>query len=104
MKIKEQRMSSFVDRGNQLIADGKTADAMKLVESGLQHYTKRILKALTPYAAHDAGLIVLVLRHVADEVEKNNKGAKEFYEGMKGIVIAPDLKESAKVKRPNQWQ
>lgn len=35
MKLKENRMSSFVDRGNKLIAEGKTLEAMKLVEN---HY------------------------------------------------------------------
>ena len=35
MGIIKPRMSSFVDRGNKLIADGKTKEAMKLVERGL---------------------------------------------------------------------
>ena len=102
MKIGKPRMSSYVDRGNQLIAKGKTPEAMKLVETGLQYYTKRIIDAISPYAKADAGLIVLVLRHLAGEVEKNNPGAKELYEGMKGIVRKPELKETEKVKKPNR--
>ena len=102
MKIGKPRMSSYVDRGNQLIAKGKTPEAMKLVETGLQHYTKRIIDAISPYAKADAGLIVLVLRHLADEVEKNNPGAKELYEGMKNIVGKPELKETEKIKKPNR--
>jgi hypothetical protein len=57
MKIKENRMRSFVERGNELITNGKTPEAMKLVERGLGYYTDRIMKSLSPYAKADAGLI-----------------------------------------------
>ena len=87
MAFKKERMSSFIDRGNKLIAAGNTPKAMKLVENGLKHYTNKIINAISPYAKADAGLIVLVLRHLADEVEKGNPGAKELYEGMNGKKI-----------------
>lgn len=102
MAFRKPRMSSYVDRGNQLIADGKTSEAMKLVARGLQYYSENIINAISPYAKTDAGLIVLVLRHLADEVEKGNPGAKEFYEGMKKIVKAPSLTEIEKVKKANR--
>ncbi len=101
MKLFKTRMSSFVDRGNQLISKGKTPKAMKLVESGLEYYSKKIIEAISPYSAADAGLIVLVLRHLADEVEKNNPGAKELYHGLKDIIVKPDLKERTKIEKPN---
>lgn len=50
MSIFEKRMSSFVDRGNKLIAEGRTKEAMKLITQGLQHYSDLILHALTPYS------------------------------------------------------
>lgn len=102
MALGKQRMSSYVDRGNKLIADGKTPQAMKLVERGLQYYTENIINAISPYAKADAGLVVLVLRHLADEVEKGNPGAKELVEGMKDIVIMPPLTEIEKVKKANR--
>lgn len=102
MVFGKERMSSYVDRGNKLIADGKTPEAMKLVERGLQHYSEKIIDAISPYAKMDAGLIVLVLRHIADEVERGNPGAKELYEGMKKIVNAPALSEIEKVREANK--
>ena len=102
MAFQKERMSSYVDRGNKLIADGKTPEAMKLVEKGLQHYSEKIISAISPYAKADAGLIVLVLRHLADEVERSNPGAKELYEGMKKCVKAPSLTEIEKVKKANR--
>lgn len=57
MAFKKERMSSYVDRGNKLIADGKTTEAMKLVERGLQHYSEKIIDAISPYAKADAGQI-----------------------------------------------
>ena len=102
MAFKKERMSSYVDRGNKLIADGKTTEAMKLVERGLQHYSEKIIDAISPYAKADAGLIVLILRHLADEVERGNPGAKELYEGMKKCINAPSLTEIEKVKKANR--
>ena len=75
---------------------------MKLVENGLKHYTNKIINAISPYAKADAGLIVLVLRHLADEVEKGNPGAKELYEGMKKCISAPSLVENEKIQKANR--
>lgn len=83
MAFQKERMSSYVDRGNKLIADGKMPEAMKLVEKGLQYYSEKIINAISPYAKADAGLIVLVLRHLADEVERGNPGAKELIKLLK---------------------
>lgn len=95
-------MSSFVDRGNKLIAEGKTQDAMKLITRVLQYYSENIIGAISPYAKIDAGMIVLVLRHLADEVEKNNPGAKYLYEGLKKCVVASPLSEIEKIKKANR--
>lgn len=102
MAFGKERMSSYVDRGNKLIADGKTPEAMKLVERGLQHYSEKIIDAISPYAKADAGLIVLVLRHLANEVEKGNPGAKELAEGMEKCVNKPTLVEIEKVRKANR--
>lgn len=102
MAFGKERMSSYVDRGNKLIASGKTQEAMKLVEIGLQHYSEKIINAISPYAKADAGLIVLVLRHLADEVERGNSGAGELYEGLKKCIKAPSLTEIEKVKSANR--
>jgi len=102
MAFGKDKMSSYVDRGNQLISKGKTPEAMQLVSSGLEYYTQKIIKAISPYAKSDAGLLVLVLRHLASEVEKNNPGAKELAEGMEKCVIKPSLEEVEKIKKPNR--
>ena len=102
MKIRETRIQSFVTRGNELIAKGEVKKAMDLVEKGLKTYTEKVVSAISPYAKADAGLVSLVLRHLADEIEKNNPGAKELREGMWKIVKRPELNETEKVKKPNQ--
>lgn len=98
----KERMSSYVDRGNELIRKGKTNEAMRLVERGLQYYSGKIINAISPYAKEDAGLIVLALRHLADEVERNNPGAKELYEGMKKCVNEPALSEIERIEKANR--
>lgn len=86
MGLIKPRMSSYVERGNKLIAEGKTKEAMNLVSHGLQYYSERVINSISPYAKADAGLIVLVLRHLANEIEKNNPGAKELADGMEKCV------------------
>lgn len=96
------RMSSFINRGQKLIEAGKTPDAMRLVAQGFQHYSERVLKAIQPYAKADACILVIVLRHIADEIERNNPGTKEQAEVMKKAVVLPSINEIEKVERPNR--
>lgn len=102
MGLIKPRMSSYVDRGNKLIAEGKTKEAMNLVSHGLQYYSERVINSISPYAKADAGLIILVLRHLANEIEKNNPGAKELADGMEKCVGKPSLLEIEKIKKSNR--
>lgn len=98
----KERMSSFVTRGNKLIAEGHGEEAMKLVAEGLQYYSDKIINVITPYSAADAGLLVMVLRHLANEVERNNAGAKELAEGLSKCVVFPTIEEIQKIQRPTR--
>jgi len=95
-------MQSFVDRGNNLIKNGKTEAAMQLMMKGFDYYSKKVIKVLYPYSASDAGMLVIVLRHLADQIEKKNKGAKEFAEGMTKILVFPELDEIEKLEKANR--
>lgn len=109
----KERVRSFIKRGNQIMQDvpedadertkhKATKKAIREMENGLKYYTEKIIGAISPYSAADAGLLVLVLRHIADEVERNNPGAKEFYDGMKDNIVGPSLSEQTKVQKPNR--
>lgn len=101
MRIKEKRMKSFVSRANILTQSKKQAEAAKTVSDGLQYYSNNVIKAISPYAAADAGMIVVVLRHLADEMESKNVGAKEFAEWLDEHTKKPPLTETQVVKKPN---
>lgn len=45
---------------------------------------------------------MLVLRHLADEVERGNPGAKELAEGMEKCVNKPALTEIERIKKANR--
>ena len=57
MGLMKPRVSSYVDRGNELIAKGKTKQAMNLVSHGLQYYSERVIDSMTwkepPYELFD---------------------------------------------------
>ena len=93
MRIKEKRMKSFVSRANVLTQAKKQAEAAKAVSDGLQYYSNNVIKAISPYAAADAGMIAVVLRHLADE--------KEFAEWLDEHTKKPPLTETQVVKKPN---
>lgn len=46
MGLVKPRVSSYVDRGNELIAKGKTKQAMNLVSHGLQYYSERVIDSM----------------------------------------------------------
>lgn len=101
MRIKEKRMKSFVSRANVLVQDKKHTEAVKAMSDGLKYYSNNVIKAISPYAAADAGMIAVVLRHLADEIESKNVGAKEFAEWLDQHTKKPPLTETQVVKKPN---
>lgn len=101
MRTKEKRMKSFVSRANVLVQDKKHTEAIKAVSDGMKYYSNNVIKAISLYAAADAGMIVVVLRHLADEMESKNVGAKEFAEWLDEHTKKPPLTETQVVKKPN---
>lgn len=101
MRIKEKRMKSFVSRANVLVQDKKHTEAVKAMNDGLKYYSNNVIKAISPYAAADAGMIVVALRHLADEIESKNIGAKEFAEWLDEHTKKPPLTETQVVKKTN---
>lgn len=98
----KNRMQSFVDRGNNLMTKGKKNEAMLLITHGLEYYAGRIIKAISPYSKSDAGLLVIVLRHLADQIEKKNEGAKELAEGLSKCLVFPELEEIERIEKANR--
>ena len=99
---------SFVVNGDRLVSTGNTREAAKEVNEGLKYYSNKVINALNPYAAADAGIIVIVLRHLANEIEKKNPGAKIYMATTKGLHVysdveyepeKPELKERTVIKK-----
>ena len=95
-KIKEKRMQSYVLRARKMVQEGKNKEGAEM-----SYYSNNIIKALTPYATADAGIISMVLHNLADGIEKNNPGAKELRMWAENNTTKPELQETIKVKKPN---
>lgn len=100
-KIKEKRMQSYVLRTRKMVQEGKNKEGAEMLSEGMSYYSKNIIKAITPYATADAGIISMVLRNLADGIEKNNPGAKELRMWAENNITKPELQETIKVKKPN---
>ena len=98
IKIKEKRMQSYVLRARKMVQEGKNKEGAEMLSEGLNYYSKNIIKALTPYATADTGIISIVL---ADCIEKDNPGAKELRMWAENNTTKPELQETIKVKKPN---
>ena len=68
--------ASFVQMASNLIKENKKKEAASVIDSGLEYFSKGLVEAITPYAAADAGLIVIVCRHLAQELERKKLGRK----------------------------
>lgn len=101
IKIKEKRMQSYVLRARKMVQEEKNKEGAEMLSEGLNYYSKNIIKALTPYATADAGIISMVLRNLADDIEKNNPGAKELRMWAENNTVKPELKETIKIKKTN---
>ena len=97
IKIKEKRMQSYVLRARKMVQGGKNKEGAEMLSEGLNYYSKNIIKAATA----DAGIISMVLRNLADDIEKNNPGAKELRMWAENNTVKPELKETIKIKKPN---
>lgn len=100
-KIKEKRMQSYVLRARKMVQEGKNKEGEEMLSEGMSYYSKNIIKAITPYATADAGIISMILRNLADDIEKNNPGAKELRMWAENNTVKPELKETIKIKKPN---
>lgn len=100
-KFKEKRMKSFVVRANELVKNKRQNEAAKMLGDGMQYYSNNVIRAISPYATADAGMIVTVLRHLADEMELKNAGAKEFAKWLDEHTEKPVLVEKQATKKPN---
>lgn len=100
-KIKEKRMQSYVLRARNLVQEGKNLEGAEMLSKGLDYYSQTVIRALSPYATADAGIISMILRNLADDIEKNNPGAKELRMWAENNTVKPELKETVQIKKPN---
>lgn len=97
-----ERMASYVNRGNEILSrKGNTKSAMRMIEKGLQYYSEKILKAVTPYSLSDAGLVVIALRHIADQIERKSD-AGTFVKEMSKCLVFPEISIKEKTQKPNR--
>lgn len=89
-EIKEKRMQSYFLRAKKMLQEGKNKEGAEMLSEGLNYYSKNIIKAITPYATADAGIISMVLRNLADGIEENNPGAKELRTWVENDTTKPE--------------
>lgn len=89
-EIKEKRMQSYFLRAKKMLQEGKNKEGAEMLSEGLNYYSKNIIKAITPYATADAGIISMVLRNLADGIEENNPGTKELRMWVENDTTKPE--------------
>lgn len=100
MKAKKERMASYVLRSNNLMASGNPGEAKKMLSNGMKYYSGKVIKAISPYASADAGLLSFTLRTLAHEVEESQPRSKELREELERITSGVLSKTTEKVQKP----
>lgn len=98
---REKRMHSFIIRAQEILAEGKREESVKMVIQGLQHYSNKIIGAIQPYSQADATLLVIALRYLADQVEQKN-GCALAVKALSKTIEFPELEEVEKVKKATE--
>lgn len=100
MKAKKERMASYVLRSNNLMASGNPGEAKKMLSNGMEYYSGKVIKAISPYASADAGLLSFALSTLAHEIEESQPGSKELREELERITSGALSKAKEKVQKP----
>ncbi|MDO5146115.1 MAG: hypothetical protein Q4D60_03855 [Eubacteriales bacterium] len=66
----------------------------------MKYYSGKVIKAISPYASADAGLLSFTLRTLAHEVEEGQPGSKELREELERITSGVLSKATEKVQKP----
>lgn len=102
LKAKKDRMASYVLRSNNLMASGNPGEAKKMLSNGMKYYSGKVIKAISPYASADAGLLSFALRTLAHEVEESQTGSKELREELERITSGVLSKSTEKIQKPTE--
>lgn len=92
-----KKKEGYVTKGNrQIQVEGNTPAAMQTIVEGLNDYQNRVINALTGYQTSDTALLVVVLRALADSLEKSNPDSKQLIDELKDKVKPPEFQNNAR--------
>lgn len=96
---------SYVLKARNAVIKQKNKEAAQHLNEGLEYYTKAIMDVFNPYAAEDAGMIIMVLRTLANKMEENNPGSEALAKWFEEHTKTPELKEHhfAMKKEEETW-
>lgn len=100
MKVKKERMASYVLRADDMMKSGFPDEAKKMLSYGMKYYSKKVINAISPYASADAGLLSFTLHTLANEVEASQPGSKELRIELERITEGALSKSAEKIQKP----
>lgn len=98
--LKKERMTSYVLRANKLMSSGNPREAKKTLSNGMKYYSGKVIKAISPYASADAGLLSFALHTLANEIEASQPGSRALREELERITEGTLSKSTEKVQKP----
>lgn len=99
-----RRSESCVDKALTYLQKGQTDDASYLMITGANRYSERIMRAIYPYPASDAAVVVWSLRNLADQIEKNNPTSKGLIDFLAENMHGPDMVEQQRFRTSSKLQ
>lgn len=99
-RLKKERMTSYVLRANKLMGSGNPREAKKMLSNGMKYYSGKVIKAISPYASADAGLLSFALHTLANEIEASQPGSRALREELERITEGALSKSTEKIQKP----
>lgn len=94
-----KKKEAYVTKGNRLIEEKRLKEATEVVVEGLNFYQNKVIKAVDGHPVADTALVVVALRHMADQLEQQEPSCRGLVKWLSKITTKPELQAQKKVEK-----
>nr|DAM11165.1 MAG TPA: hypothetical protein [Caudoviricetes sp.] len=94
-----KKKEAYVTKGNRLIEEKRLKEATEVVVEGLNFYQNKVIKAVDGHPIADTALVVVALRHMADQLEQQEPSCRGLVKWLNKITTKPELQAQKKIEK-----
>lgn len=94
-----KKKEAYVTKGNRLIEEKRLKEATEVVVEGLNFYQNKVIKDVDGHPVADTALVVVALRHMADQLEQQEPSCRGLVKWLSKITTKPELQAQKKIEK-----